>query len=135
MTRSLCLLLLLIVASNTFPANAQQVHTEDGVLVLTTNNFKRVLDDNEFVLVNFYAPWCGASQALAPEFAKAAQLLASRQSPVKLAKVDATAEPYLDEQFRLRQYPTLKFFRNGVFYEYNSGHQAYDIISWLNEFE
>ena len=34
-----------------------EIATEDGVLVLTEANFQEVIDGNDFVLVEFYAPW------------------------------------------------------------------------------
>ena len=34
-----------------------EIATEDGVLVLTEENFQEVLDGNDYVLVEFYAPW------------------------------------------------------------------------------
>lgn len=59
------------------------------------------------------APWCGHCQALAPEYSKAAALLAAESAAVTLAKVDASAEPELTEEFGVTDYPTLKFFRDG----------------------
>lgn len=59
------------------------------------------------------APWCGHCKALAPEYSKAAALLAAESAAVTLAKVDGPAEPELTKEFGVVGYPTLKFFQNG----------------------
>lgn len=125
--------LVLFVAGLALVASEEEITQEDGVLVLTKQNFQGVIESNDYVLVEFYAPWCGHCKALAPEYAKAAQALAEKKSNIKLAKVDATQEQELAEAHGIRGYPTLKFFRNAVPIEYGGGRDKDAIISWLEK--
>lgn len=52
---------------------------------------------------------------------------------VALAKVDATVESSLGEQFKIKGYPTLKFFVDGTPSDYNGGRTAEEIVQWLKK--
>jgi len=118
-----CLVLLFVGAFCSY-------ETEDGVIVLTEDNFDEVVNSLDNVLVEFYAPWCGHCKKLAPEYANAAQ-----NSDFNLAKVDATEHGALGQRFGVRGYPTLKFFEGDADSprDYTGGRSESTIISWLTK--
>lgn len=93
----------------------REVVDEKDVVVLKEANFSEFLERNPYVMVEFYAPWCGHCKALAPEYAEAATEL---KGEAVLAKVDGTEESGLMDKYEVQGFPTLYFYADGV-------HKAY----------
>eukprot|EP00730_Choanoeca_flexa_P002236 TRINITY_DN10966_c0_g1_i2.p1 TRINITY_DN10966_c0_g1~~TRINITY_DN10966_c0_g1_i2.p1 ORF type:complete len:464 (+),score=190.02 TRINITY_DN10966_c0_g1_i2:26-1417(+) len=103
----------------------------DDVVELTQDTFQSTIDDNEFVLVEFFAPWCGHCKNLAPHYAKAATIL--KEDGIVLGSVDATVEKDLASEYGVRGYPTLKLFKNGKATEYKGGRTEDTIVSYMRK--
>lgn len=102
---------------------------EKDVAVLKEGNFSEFIAKNKYVMIEFYAPWCGHCQALAPEYAAVATEL--KGESVMLAKVDATEEAELAQKYEVQGYPTVLFFIDGVHKPYNGERNKDAIISWI----
>lgn len=107
-----------------------QAQLQSSVLPLINENFAQALKANQMIFVCFYAPWCGHCKNLAPEFEKAAAFMHGR---VAFAKVDATLEVELSEQYNVQGYPTLQLFKSGVSEDYTGGRQNESIVKWLED--
>ncbi|VAI18245.1 unnamed protein product [Triticum turgidum subsp. durum] len=100
---------LLLLAAAASPA-AALYSAGSPVLQLNPNNFKKVLNANGVVLVEFFAPWCGHCKQLTPIWEKAAGVL---KGVATVAALDADAHKELAQQYGIRGFPTIKVFLPG----------------------
>ena len=66
---------LLFVAIALIGYSAAEVEKEGGVWVLGKDNFDETINSNSYVLVEFYAPWCGHCKSMKADYAQAAEQL------------------------------------------------------------
>lgn len=106
-------------------------------MTLDHSNFSDTVSKHNFIVVEFYAPWCGHCKKLAPEYEKAASQLSSHDPPIVLAKVDANEEANkeLASQYEIRGFPTIKILRNGgkTIQEYKGPREADGIVEYLKK--
>ncbi|WP_369214346.1 thioredoxin [Streptomyces flavofungini] len=81
-----------------------------ATLELTKENFDQTVTDNEFVLIDFWASWCGPCKQFAPVYEKAAEA----NPDLVFAKVDTEAQPELASAFNIQSIPTLMIVRDQV---------------------
>ena len=81
-----------------------------ATVVLTKDNFDQVVNANDMVLVDFWAPWCGPCKGFAPVFEAASE----KHGDIVFAKVNTDEEQELAASFSIRSIPTLMFFRDKV---------------------
>jgi thioredoxin 1 len=98
---------------------------------VTDNNFKvEVLENNQLVLVDFWAPSCGPCKMLTPIIEELASELASK---VKIVKMNIDENPNIPSEFGVRSIPTLMLFKNRVLIDSKIGVlPKAKIAEWIN---
>jgi thioredoxin 1 len=81
-----------------------------ATLELTKDSFESTIVDNDMVLVDFWADWCGPCKMFAPVY----ETVSDDHPEVVFAKVDTEAQQELAAYFNIRSIPTLMIFRDQI---------------------
>ena len=81
-----------------------------ATVTLTKDSFEQVVTDNKFVIIDFWAPWCGPCRGFAPVFEAASE----EHPDIVFAKLNTEEEQELGATFNIRSIPTLMIFREKV---------------------
>ncbi|KAL4280185.1 hypothetical protein GQ457_03G029160 [Hibiscus cannabinus] len=113
---------------------ADEFKVDGKVLELDESNFDSAISSFDFILVDFYAPWCSHCKHLSPQLDEAAPVLAGLKEPIVIAKVNADKFTRLASKHDVDAYPTLKLFIHGVSMEYYGPRQSDRLVQYLKKF-
>lgn len=77
---------------------------------LTTDNFDETLSDNDIVLLDFWAEWCGPCKSFGPIYEEVSEA----HPDLLFGKIDTDAQQELGGAFGIRSIPTVAVIREGV---------------------
>jgi len=81
-----------------------------AVLELNKDNFDETIQNNDIVILDFWAPWCGPCKQFAPTY----EAMSEKIDGVTFAKINTEEEQELGGRFQIRSIPTLMIFREQI---------------------
>jgi len=113
---------LLLALSATFPPG---LHAQ-VVDVSSASQFNNAIN-GQYVVIDFYAPWCGPCKALAPVI----ETVAGQYSNITFLKVNGDKFADLLKRYNIKGYPSLIFLQNGSLKRSTSGAQSLPQLTQL----
>jgi len=93
-------------------------------------DFNKILEENNFVVAKFGAEWCGPCKTMEPIIESVANQL---ENKVKVMSIDVEDEPDLATKYKIRNVPTILYFKNGELKDKSVGAMVEtDLINRIN---
>ena len=89
--------------------NLNNILDETPVMELTSKNFNREMANNDLLLVDFWAEWCGPCKSMHPIFTR----MAKKYKRVRFARVNVDNAQDIASKYGVQSIPTFIMFKNG----------------------
>ena len=89
--------------------NLNNILDKTPVIELTSENFNREMANNDLLLVDFWAEWCGPCKSMHPIFTR----MAKKYKRVRFARVNVDNAKDIASKYGVQSIPTFIMFKNG----------------------
>ena len=89
--------------------NLNKIVNETPVMELTSHDFDQKKSENELLLVDFWAEWCGPCKSMHPIFSR----MAKKYKSVRFARVNVDNAQDIAMRYGVQSIPTFIMFKNG----------------------
>ena len=104
---------------------------DNDVITLTDFSYEKALEQYNYLMIYFYAPWCGHCKIFEPEYQKASKIL--KKENIYLAKIDSSNNNLSAQKYKINGYPSVLFFIKGNEPIDFDGRTSKELINWVRK--